>query len=512
MTFVLLLHAHLPDCRRPDHPASLEEAWFFEALAECHLPLIAALDRLVADRVPVRITLSLSPTLLGMLRDRELLARARARFAATEALARRDAARLEWSAREVALWHADFFARARRDLDERCGGDPAAVYAEFSRAGVLEPATTAATHAFLPAHQDEPAIARAQLGVGLDAFAAVFGKRPEFVWLPECGFHPGLDEVLAGLGVRAFAVESHAITQALPAPPRGVRTPVRCPSGVAALGRDPGLSRLVWSAREGYPGHADYREFHHDRIHELPEAEVAAWLEGPAHRLPSGLKYRRVDRGDAPKRLYDPERAAAQAREHARDFVGRLRGDATGGIRFVPFDAELFGHWWFEGPLWIEALFRELATCGGVAASTVSGAIARAGTLPEAMPAASTWGRDGDNAFWVGPETAWLYPQLARAWDRLRRSIRDRPGEVRALRQAARTLLLAQASDWPFLISAGAAAEAGEGRLRDLLGRLDGLLDGLERGDLDPGELARCEALDPAFPDLDLAWFAAREP
>ncbi|HTX66358.1 MAG TPA: hypothetical protein VMD31_11345, partial [Opitutaceae bacterium] len=404
-------------------------------------------DRLARDGIAARLTLSLSPTLLGMLADPALRERYRRRLALTAELAERDAHASVGRQREVAEWHAQFFRATSAFFEDRCRGDLLRVLGEFQRAGLVELATTAATHAFLPAHQAHPPTVRAQVGVGLDAFAGAFGFRPGFFWLPECGYYPGLEELLGAGGVRVFGLESHGVMQAEPPPPRGVRAPVRCPGGPLALGRDTEVSRRVWSASEGYPGHPVYREFHRDRIHTLDTARLAGWPGAGTHRLPAGLKYWRVTGPTEDKDWYDPAVAAARARLDAQDFVRRLAGAADeSGLWFAPFDAELFGHWWFEGPLWLEKVFRLLAKETTVVAATATAA-AEGVKAFASQPAASSWGERGDNSFWVNRETSWLYPQLtaaARRFELLLSRGAAAPAsslEGRALRQAARTLL-----------------------------------------------------------------------
>jgi 1,4-alpha-glucan branching enzyme len=417
--------------------------------------------------------------LIGMLGDAALRERYRQRLAATEQLARRDARAAAGKHRELAEWHAQFFREMGQLFETRCRGDVLRVLAEFHAAGLVELATTAATHAFLPAHQAHPATVRAQIGVGLDTFADAFGFRPKFFWLPECGYYPRLEAATTAFGLRCFGLETHGITQARPPPPRGVRAPVRCPGGGLALGRDGEISRRVWSATEGYPGHPDYREFHHDRIHAMDEAALAAWPGGAAHRLPAGLKYWRVTGPQEAKDWYDPAAAAARTQAHARDFVARLAtAPEDSGIWFAPFDAELFGHWWFEGPLWMEEVFRLLAREKTVAPATATRATEGCAAPHPAQPAPSSWGLAGDYSYWVNRDTAWLYPQLDAAVRRLEALVTQWGNappagrEGRALRQAARTLLLAQASDWPFLIKAGTAGEAAVARVTGLLARL----------------------------------------
>lgn len=514
---VFLLHAHLPDCRRPDLRVSLEEIWFLEALIECYLPLVRMCDRLIADDIAPRLTLSLSPTLLTMLRDGALRARCRQRWQATEELARRDADQATGLRRRNAAWHARFLQEMRTLFDERCDGDLLTVLQEYHKAGHLELGTTAATHAFLPAHQNQRSTVDAQIAVGIDTFESAFGFRPTFFWLPECGYFPGLDEVMQQHGVHAFGLESHAITQAKPAPAHGVRAPVICPAGPRGLGRDAELSRLVWSAPEGYPGDPHYREFHRDGIYDLPPRLADAWLAPNGTRLPAGLKYWRVTGRDGDKEWYEPETAALRVREHAADFVERIVHNAETGLWFAPFDAELLGHWWFEGPLWLEHVFRLLAASSEIEAQTATAAAMESTEAASGQPAPSSWGMDGDHSYWINRETDWIYPLLFNASRRLGKLLgksASKPNDEmqhRALRQAARTLLLAQASDWPFLIKSHTAADLARDRLTGLLTRFDTLCRAIETDQIDAEKLRGFETIDTAFPDLDLARFHPTE-
>lgn len=510
-SLVIVLHAHLPECRQPAARASLEETWFFEALYECYLPLIQCLDRLREDWVTSRITLSLSPTVLSMLQDEALLDRFRERLEAIIALADNDSTHESSELSVAAQWHADFLRGILRTFDSRCHRDPLGAFRQLHALGILELGTTAATHAFLPAHQSNPPAIRAQIGVGLDAFENAFGFRPDFFWLPECAFFPGLDDVLANLGVRIVGLESHGIRQAKPPPPHGIRNIVRSPgNGLYSLGRDDKISRAVWSASEGYPGDPHYREFYRDRVHEISTGSLPASFDGK--HLPAGLKYWRVTGQTEDKLIYLREAALDRTKEHARDFVERLTRDSDSfgedGVWFAPFDAELFGHWWFEGPQWLEAVLRRVADSPMFDAVTASEAI-RCHGAHEALPAASTWGQFGDNSFWINRSTAWIYPQLNLAAGRLSALMPAISGslQTRAARHAARLLLLAQSSDWPFLIKAGVSVEAATKKLTTLLNEFDRLASDLDTGAIDKNALSQSETDHPTFPSLDLKWF-----
>ena len=534
---VLLLHAHLPNCRRPGQPRSLEEIWFFQALTESYLPLIRMLDRLRDEAVPAPLTLSLSPTLLDQLRDPALTQRWHAWLTDARKIACHDAETGPDSLRSVASWHAAILAESGRFHRERCGGDPVAALLEHARDGRIELATTCATHAFLPAHQDGPGTVETQIRAGLASFQHHTGRHPEFFWLPECGYYPGLEDTLSHAGIRGFGLESHGVTQAYPAPSAGTRAPLRCPNGLVVFGRDAEASQRVWSAPAGYPGHPDYREFHRDRIQDLPEETLRTLGVATRPPLPSGLKYWRVTGPADSKEPYRPEVAAERARRHAADFVDKLfpadtcfaGAPPTPEIRFLPFDAELFGHWWFEGPLWLEALFRRLAENPRITAVTASEAIELCSSAPTGTPAPSSWGARGDYSHWINRKTDWLYPRLSDAEERFRALlavIGRRPDATsrilkgdqtetlrhRGLLQAGRTLLLLQASDWPFMITSGTVPELARDHLESLFSRFTHLCESLENESVSPDLVDTSEHTDASPAGLTIDCFTLNAP
>ncbi|HSN99076.1 MAG TPA: hypothetical protein VLS89_12355, partial [Candidatus Nanopelagicales bacterium] len=255
----LVLHAHLPYVRHPEHPRSLEERWLFEALWESYLPLLDILDRLAGAGVRAPLTLSISPPLAAMLRDPLLGRRFERHLDRVEALAGRAAAHLAGGAFAPAL------AFHRRRLEEAratwaaCRGDLLGAFRRQAAAGHIELITTAATHAFLPGLLPTPASIRAQIRLGRRGFGALLhgdpGAGPQGFWLPECGFDPRLDQELGSGGVRFTVLDAHAFELASPRPEEGAAVPIVTPGGVVCFARDPGSAREVWSRDRGYPGH-----------------------------------------------------------------------------------------------------------------------------------------------------------------------------------------------------------------------------------------------------------------
>ena len=409
-----------------------------------------------------------------------------------------------------------FEQRHRRDL--------VASFRRHADAGRLELITSGATHGFLPLMQDRPEAVRAQIAIGREAHRRALGRDPTGIWLPECGYFPGLEEVLAEEGLRYFFLESHGLLWGSPPPPGGVHLPVYTSTGVAAFARDPESSQQVWSAEVGFPGHPDYREFHRDLGFELPWEDIGPWMLATGHRRNTGFRYHRVTGPGPDKALYDPARAAAVAKAHAREFVeSRARqlaalqpqlGDAA--LVVAPYDAELFGHWWFEGPLFLEEVLRLLAA----PPSTV-----RAVTPPEYLkafpaqalctPAESSWGREGHASTWLDPVNDWIQGEVSACADVLvelaTRHRAPTPLESRALAQAARELLLAQSSDWAFILRAGTTLEYATRRVREHVDAFRRLAGQLEAGVIDPDELERRESRANPFPWLDATVYARRD-
>ena len=373
---LLILHCHLPYVRHPEHDDFLEEDWFFEAVAETYVPLLLALERLEEDAVPFPLALSVSPTLCEMLAN-PLLQRRLARYLdrhvdLAEAEVRRTRAT---PFADAARMYARHYRTVRDACATRYGGDILQAFARLHRAGRLELIASAATHALLPLLAS-PQARRAQVEVGLQCFRRHFGVRPRGFWLPECAFDPAVPRLLAEFGLGCFFLDTHGILLADPAPPAGVFAPLATPDGPLAFGRDVETGRQVWSAQEGYPGDPVYREFHRDLGYDADPERLAPCLPADGARRPVGLKYHRVT-GACPlgdKRPYEPAAAVARARQHAAHFVARRTeqarriaralGPALGRAPVIvaPYDAELFGHWWFEGVHFLETVARLAAS------------------------------------------------------------------------------------------------------------------------------------------------------
>jgi len=517
-----VLHAHLPYVRHPEHAHFLEEDWFFEAITETYVPLLRVLDSLLRDGVAYRLTMTLSPTLVSMMTDELLVERYHGYLDRLVELAGREVDRTSRQDRrlhDLALFYRQDFEDTRRYFREECGSDLVAAFRRHRNTGALEILGCAATHGFLPLMDAVPEAVRAQVHVGAGHHLAHLGQSPEGMWLPECGYQPGHEVFLKEAGLRFSFLEAHGITDAHPRPSFGVHAPIVSPGGIVFFGRDVESSRQVWSAESGYPGDHDYREFYKDVGWELPVSYLRDFLpDGQRKNL--GIKYHRVTGRDtdlADKAPYVREWAIEKAAVHAGNFMfnrGRqvehlARSMDLPPIVVSPYDAELFGHWWYEGPRFLDFLFRKLHHDQDVVKPiTPSEYLSMIGSMEVCQPAMSAWGAEGYAGVWLNESNEWIYPHLDVAAERMvdlaRRDYAPAPLERRALAQAARELLLAQSSDWAFIMKTGTMVEYAKKRTRDHVARFDYLYRALSSGTgVDEAELSEIERRDNIFPDLD---------
>ncbi|MEP6936543.1 MAG: 1,4-alpha-glucan branching protein domain-containing protein [Chthoniobacterales bacterium] len=518
----LILHAHLPFVRHPEYEEALEEEWFFEAITESYIPLIAVMQRLRDDRVPFQLTMTVTPTLCAMLND-PLLRERYVRYVERGIdLAAREIAhnRHDDQMRGLAEFYLRMFNECRRRFVDEWRYDLLAVLRELRESGSLEIIASAATHAMLPLLQETPKAARAQVLIGRDIYEANFHGEAAGFWLPECAFAPGLDAILQEANLRWFVVDAHGLLFGHPRPRRAIYAPCYTPAGPAAYARDRTSSRQVWSATEGYPGDPSYREFYHDIGFQRPASYL--WPGANEQTVPrfTGLKYHRVTGGDLEKQFYDPAVARRTADAHARHFlearrsqIKELRTYHRPPIVVTPFDAELFGHWWFEGPHFLEMLIRKAAyDQSDFEMTTPSRFLAEHSSQQIISPAASTWGENGQFAVWIDQSNSWIYPHLHASARRMSEAARAHAQEAsplatRTLKQMVRELLLMQASDWAFLMKTGTAKEYATKRTTEHVLRFNKLYDQLSEGQLDENFLGTCEARDNLFPDVNWRYY-----
>ncbi|MCX5709539.1 MAG: DUF1957 domain-containing protein [Candidatus Omnitrophica bacterium] len=514
----LVLHGHLPYVRHPEHENFLEEDWLYEAITETYVPLITVFEGLVNDGIDFRVTMTLSPTLTSMLMDALLQERYLKHINRLIDLAHHEIERTRHEPQFNTLankYLADF--KHARYIFEKYNRNLVAAFKNFQDLGKLEIITCGATHGYFPLMDVCRASVRAQVKVAAQHYESVFGRKPRGIWLPECGYHPGHDEILKEAGIKYFFTDSHGILHGTPRPKYGVFAPVYCKgTGVAAFGRDLESSKQVWSSIEGYPGDFNYREFYRDIGFDLPFDYIKPYIHPDGVRINTGIKYYRITGPGDRKEPYVPEWAREKAAQQAGNFMFNRQKQTDYLFDFMqrkpliisPYDAELFGHWWYEGPMWIDFLIRKIACDQDVIRLITPSEYLEENPRNQVItPSMSSWGWKGYSEMWLQGSNDWIYRHLHEASDRmteLATTYRNSSGALkRALNQALRELLLAQSSDWGFILGTGTHTSYAVKRTKDHLLRFTRLYEDIKSNSIDEGWLADIESKDNIFPNID---------
>lgn len=563
LTFTL--HAHLPYVvNHGTWPHGLE--WLHEAAAETYLPLLRVLSNLERDGIALKANLNISPILLEQLAHPVFKAEFPKYLGRKIAAAGEDEAFFNQNGEphlaETARYWQTFFQQAL-DHFQSLDGDIIRGFREAAERKQIEIITCGATHGYFPLLGTDESI-RAQVQTGVATHERHIGKHPRGIWLPECAYRPagmwkypvtphgsakpwppfdrkGVEEPLEDAKIDFFFVDTHLVEESVMFTPYELRAggavgvaaslavetcepkhslykpyfvdgPRAHRRPVTIFPRDPRTGLQVWSGDAGYPGDGNYLDFH-------------------KKRFPGGHRYWQVTGSKidmAYKTPYYPEKAAALTRTHAEHYVSLVVDSLKSGfndpvpeILTSPFDAELFGHWWFEGPLWLEHVARTMARAEiPVALTTCSEYLDR--YQPEiflALPEGS-WGKNGTHEVWLSPDTRWTWEFLYPAEVAVREAAssqhwKGNPQGERILKQMCRELLLLESSDWQFLITTEAARDYAEDRFHEHLASFQAIekmwqrhCSGETLGDEDEKQLAQIETQDSVFAHVDPSLWA----
>ncbi len=543
--FTFVLHSHIPYTRQAGRWPHGEE-WIHEAIAETYIPLLDALYDLQAEAVPARLTLTLTPILLEQLADEDVQANFIGYVDEKIDAATQDIERFEKASDGdmlvLAKMYRDWYSSARESFTQRYENDLIRAFRNLQNQRLIEIATCAATHGYLPLLGRDESI-NLQLRTAVESYKRHFGRSPRTIWLPECAYRPGyvapdgrerpgIERFLEKHNIQLFFTETHMIEGGQPvgvaagdaigpyqsvtrrylvpesqfeeAEPATTFLPYRVyDSNVVVMGRNNRTGLQVWSGEWGYPGDYDYREFHKkDGI--------------------SGMQYWRVTGANvdlADKAIYQPQIAAKKVMQHAEHFtqlVEEVLGEfqqASGqyGIVCSNYDTELFGHWWFEGVDWLRHVLRKLADSESVELTTASAYLHAHPAQTSLALLEGSWGAGGTHFVWDNADTEWMWPFIHEAETRMLTVVEANPKarlvKRKILDQAARELLLLQSSDWPFLVTTGQANEYATQRFREHVERFNSLLDSLETESPDEEMADRLWERDKVFPEIDYRWF-----
>lgn len=513
-----VLHAHLPFIRHPEYDDFLEERWLFEAISETYIPLINCFNQLKDEGVGFKVTFSISPPLISMLTDALLQERYINYLNRLIELSEKETERNRHAHEfhSLALMYRNKYKNDLYIFEKKYNRNLITAFKELQDLGFIEIITSSATHGFLPLISIHPEAARAQILAGIEIYTRHFGCKPRGLWLPECGYIPEIEKFLVESGIEYIIMESHGVLFANPRPVYGTFAPIVSKNGIIAFGRDIESSKQVWSAENGYPSDYDYRDFYRDVGYDLDINYVKPYILPDGQRIHTGIKYYKITGKTSDKQPYNPRQAISKTQVHSEDFlINRMeqidyltsKMDKPPVI-VCPYDAELFGHWWHEGPNWLYALLKKIASMSQNIELTTPGIyIDKYPLMQVASPCSSSWGAKGYNEIWLNPNNDWIYRHLHRAAERMIELANSYPkanGLVKdALNQAARELLLAQSSDWAFIMKAETMVEYAKKRTQDHINRFTKLYYDIKENNIDESWLSDIQWKDNIFPDID---------
>ena len=514
-----VLHAHLPYIHHPESEDYLEEEWLFEAISETYIPLLLNFQKLEEEHVDFRMTMTLTPPLLNML-DNKLLQERYIKYLEKHIeLCEKEVKRTIYDERlnKLSKYYLERYTNDLHVFKDIYECNIITGFKHFQDIGVLEIITCGATHGYFPILYVNEKTVRAQIGVAVKCYEKYFGKKPRGIWLPECGYVPEADKYLREFGIDYAIVESHGILYADPTPIYGTFAPIVSPENLIVFGRDMESSRQVWSSINGYPGDFNYREFYRDIGYDVDYDYIKPYIAHNGVRVNTGIKYYRITGKDCDKDYYDIQWAKDSAERQAGHFmdcrVKQIDNLASymdvPPIITCPYDAELYGHWWYEGPYWLYILFKKIYydDCN-FKLITPSEYIDMYPNIQVSQPCRSSWGANGYSEVWLNPSNDYAHRHLHKAGDRMCelayefRNEKD-PVKIRALNQAARELLLAQSSDWLFIITNGTMVEYAHKAIKERIGRFTKLYYELKNDKIDEKFLEDIEKKDDIFPEIN---------
>lgn len=472
--FSLVLHAHLPYVRH-EEKHRLEERWVYEAISETYIPILWQVDRL---QRPLHWTVSISPPVVEMLADPLIQDRYVEHLDEMLQLIDLELSG-ERSQKEIDTLH--FYKQRYQDLKNtflHWNKNLNEAFRTYRELGYIDMVTCTATHGFNP-HLFTEQAARAEIRTGLNCFERHYGFRPTGIWLPECAYTPGVDRILYEEGIRYTFVDEHALLEADPTPEKGIGAPVYSPHGVALFPRDQIISGKIWSSVIGYPGHPDYREFYRDLAYDRDWDYIGSFMHPEGIRFDTGLKMHRISGDTEEKDFYVRDWAEQQIGKNALDFAQTLEQHLQAHesqtfppfLVTAPFDAELFGHWWFEGPEFLGQVVERLEEFG---IETITPALfleRHFRDLQTVHVSMNTWGRKGYGDVWINERNEWMLRHLHMMETQLVKDVADyRDGSVlndRALKQLIRHYVLAVSSDWAFILDGQTTAQYAAERFRE---------------------------------------------
>lgn len=514
-----VLHAHLPYIHHPESEDYLEEEWLFEAISETYIPLLLNFKKLEEEKIDFRITMTMTPPLLNMLDNRLLQERYIKYLNKHIELCEKEIERTKYDSRlnSLSYYYLDRYKNDLHIFKKVYDCNLIKGFKHFQDIGVLEIITCGATHGYFPILYVNEKTVRAQIAVGVETYKKFFKKSPRGIWLPECGYVPEADQYLREFGIEYIITETHGVLYADPTPVYGTFAPIISHSNIVAFARDLESSRQVWSSISGYPGDFNYREFYRDIGYDADYDYIKPYIAKNGARVHTGIKYYRITGKTEEKDYYNVQWSKDSAEKQAGHFMNCRTSQINYLSSFMevppiitcPYDAELYGHWWYEGPYWLYILFKKIYydNCN-FKLITPSEYIDMYPNIQVSTPCRSSWGANGYSEVWLNQTNDYAHRHLHKAGDRMCELTQMFPNEGdtlkrQALNQCARELLLAQSSDWLFIITNGTMVEYAHKAIKDHIGRFTKLYYQIKNNKIDAQYLLDAFDKDDIFPEID---------
>jgi 1,4-alpha-glucan branching enzyme len=523
----LVFNAHLPFVRQPDSDIIQEERYLFERLSDTYIPFLKMLDHLDADRIPFKIAVSFSPTLCHMLRDKLLMQKYLA-YVDTQ---------IEFGLRELDRTSGDpeLHALARHYYDtsvdhkflfaERYQSDILGVFELFRQKGKIEFLTTAATYAFLPFYTGYAENLQAQIEVALASHRSYFDKNPLGFWLPELGWSSDIDHHLRSYNIHYTIVNAHGLVLGNPLPKYGSFYPIKTPAGVEVFSNDFYSAKDVWNKNDGFAWNPLYRDSQKDVGYEIPAENLFPFIQAGQARIPTGYKYWAKAKNEHRSHIYDPKTAQKQAAKDAASFLNNRveRLHQASSLMDVPpisvwtNNIDDFGYRWYEGIRFLDALFREAAKRTDIQFILPGDYLSNCpvDSYQTMLPEFSSWGTNGYAETWLDSSNDWVYRHISRSINRMIELAERFPDEKglneRALNQAAREILLIQASDWPKMISMNDNADFAKQQIESSLRNFTAIFEALGSSYASPEWLTVLEETNNIFPSINYRVFRKKQ-
>jgi len=526
----LVLAAHVPFVRehRKDEDLSQagEEGRFFEYVSETLLPLLGVLDRLDSDHVPFCLGLAVSPILMFLLGDEHLLNKYMLYTDKQIEFGKQEIERTAGNAEmnKMAQAYCDELLERRIAFTERYEKNILKAFDFYRRKGKVEILASSATNAFLPFIGHNAETLQAQMEIPVSAYRRYFVNTPQGFWLPALGWTSAIEPYLRAYNFTYTIVDSHGLLYGKPLPEKGSFYPVKTPNGTFVLARD------FYAVREIERISSDeiFMDNTRDAGYELPPEKVSQFLSAEGERHKTGYRYwARAYKagGGRPEAVYNTQAASVRITEHARSFLenttSRLE-EASKHMEEPPIslyanNAGFFGNLWREGPQFIEALFRMAQGYRDLQFVTPSSYIfsRKLNSLQVVAPEFSSFGVNGYAETWLDTSNDWIYRHLIRSMERMTELAERFPDDSglkeRALNQAAREILLAQSSDWPYLLHRQESTEYARNNAENALRNFTTIYEALGSNYISTEWLTTLERRHNIFPNINYRVFRRKK-